>query len=395
VTEAALLRASRIVDELPEPNYQLNYQIEYPDRDQLVEAIAENIHNPGVATPQQIERLSGQFEAIGRGESRRPIIITNRCSERLYDDSVPIDQVAEETVAQLGIIKASHLVDPIALQRVGGQFIKPRTFQFEVSSTGEEVLSYMGPGINGPGLDERHPDPKRMVAVGKQAGDLQKYLKSVYGEPVYMAHEAISLGYEAAFLRHIRSCEDTGLNYLVSAHLPWLGKRTNDPNGSQAEFLSEIVNPIGIKIGPASSREHIIELSKKLNPKGKAGKLVFMLRLGAAYESRYPVLLQTIKSHAEGSIIGYDIHGENEINEYGQKIRSVQSIKRSIERLALALNKINLRLNLLHLETTSDDYAEECVEESNQIPKDKPEIDPLLNPDQTRRVIDFAVDFLN
>ena len=45
--------------------------------------------------------------------------------------------------------------------------------------------------------------------------------------------------------------------FNLSTHFPWIGLRTNDPDGAHVEYMRGIENPIGIKVGPGTTRECI------------------------------------------------------------------------------------------------------------------------------------------
>ena len=65
----------------------------------------------------------------------------------------------------------------------------------------------------------------------------------------YTSHEALILPYEEALTR-----EADGSAWNLSTHFPWIGKRTNEPEGAHVEYARGIRNPIGLKIGPDTSK---------------------------------------------------------------------------------------------------------------------------------------------
>ncbi len=385
-----LMAAEAIVDSLPEPDYKANYQVPY-DRAELVGALVENLDTPGVAKPVEIDSLRGRLAAIGEGSSRQPLVITNSCAEDIRIGR-PIERLGDNTLVELAAIGSSAVAHAIKVQRIGGQFVKPRTEEFEGLPDGSKVQSYKGDGINDRRTDRRDPDPSRLVGGAAQSRSLQEYLTLQTGDPVLMAHEALSLAYERPF---IRQDPENGKQYLLSAHLPWIGKRTNAPTSVQAELLTGVENAIGVKIGANSDEEHIAQLAETLNPDGLPGKIVFMLRLGAQDASRYPIILRGIKQHAEGSLVLYDLHGETRVNEHGEKIRAVGDIEQGIARLAGACDDAGLRLHGIHLETGADYRQLECIDERHQRPSQRGNVDPRLNPRQTRQVLNFAAPYIS
>ncbi len=67
----------------------------------------------------------------------------------------------------------------------------------------------------------------------------------------YASHEALLLDYEHALTR-IDS--RTGLPYDVGGHFIWIGERTRDLDGAHVELIRRLRNPIGVKLGPSTTR---------------------------------------------------------------------------------------------------------------------------------------------
>jgi 3-deoxy-7-phosphoheptulonate synthase len=392
--------AEDIVAGLPPADYTRNYQPSYPDRAELVEAVHELQETEAVTTPRQIDALRQELTALATGEIDRPIIITGRCAEEI-DVTVPIESLVAGAVDSLRLVARAMMREmtraPIVIQRNRGQFIKPRSAATEAGPDGQEVVSYMGDGINGKDITDRTPDPSRLVAGAVQSRDLEAGLTAEAGVHVPAAHEALSLPYEQSF---VREDPETGKMYLISTDLPWIGKRTNEvpaegeaPN-AHLELLSKVENPVGVKIGPDSTPEHIAQLQAKLNPSGLPGKLVFMLRMGLHQTEQLATVAAAISRHAPDAIIMYDIHGVTRTAPTGQKIRYTGDIVANIRQTAAACNKAGLKLHGLHLETTPDDSRLECVDAPDQLPTHPGGVDPQLNPRQLAYVLDETKDCL-
>jgi 3-deoxy-7-phosphoheptulonate synthase len=332
--------------------------------------------------------LRDEMGAVARGVSNRPIIITNSCAEEIRAEQ-SIMSLGRKTLDEIGVVERSRLLDPIIIQRVCGQFVKPRSSMTEMRN-GEEVLSYMGDGINSREGD-RMPDASRLVAGALQSRDIQEYITRVRGEAVLTAHEALSLPYELPF---VREDAESGRTYLTSAHLPWIGKRTNQAAGVHVDLLSGIDNSIGIKIGADSNQHHIGDLVDRLDPERTPGKLAFMIRIGAQDREKLKPILTAIRMLASRSVVLYDIHGTMRTREDGKKIRMRSEILEDIESLALACADVGLRLNGLHLETMNIHGRFECLNNEDQTPMPG-SVDPRLNPKQTRYILDKAAPFIN
>ncbi len=371
--------AEEIVSALPEPDYEHNFQPTYSNRDYLVQTVGELLVTGAVTTPAQINAITKDLALASQRGHERPIMITDSCSESVSlraDFNAMVGNVIMSRSLVLGIYG-----NAIYFGRNRGQNTKPRSSQFQVLSNGVIVPSYYGDAVNGYDPSDREPDPSRMVAAASQANAIEAHTQRRLGIHVPAAHEALLLPYEFSFVS-----ARGGKRYLLSADLPWLGKRTNDPKGPHVQFLATVENPIGAKIGDNSDANHISELARILNPNRRPGRLLFMLRLGNNVKAMDEIV-KGINKYAPDSDILYDMHGTTDQLPDGTKIRAVPTIVDDIVLLATVCAKYGRALKGLHLETHTDNSRYECVDEVGQRPAHKSIVDPGLNPNQTRRVL--------
>ncbi len=395
--ETELLRSERLAEAeaiiamLPEPDYGVNYQAEYPDKEALAEAMAENLTTQGVTTPHRAAAFTKELESVSNPRSPDLLVITGSCREAIQA-SVPITELADITEANLAVIAGSKLKRIKVAQRDRGQYKKPRSAVEEEDAKGNKIPVYMGDVVNGEDVRDRTPDPSRLVAGGVQARDLEIELTRRFGHHVAAAHEALSLPYELPF---IRKDERSGKLYSHSADLLWAGLRTNQLTSEIVKLLMTIENTVGVKIGGSSDEAHIAGLAERLNPENRAGKLIFMLRLGLQEVDRYPTILRAINKHASNAITIFDIHGMTEKRPDGLKIRHVPSIIEGMTVMARACQDAGVKFGGVHLETTPDSTRFECIDELDQLPLHPGNIDPRLNPRQTRRVLNALAKITN
>jgi 3-deoxy-7-phosphoheptulonate synthase len=376
--------AEAIVASLPEPDHTVNYQVRYPVPGRLVDAVAELLATQGVTTPRLADAFTQGMTEVGDPDSPTMVAITGSCKEGI-NVATPISTLAEASEVDLAIVSSSRLGPVVKVQRNRGQYKKPRSKPVEVLPNGDVVPVYVGDLVHSEDPYDRTPDPTRLVAGGLQAHDLETELTRRMGYHVPAAHEALSLPYEKAF---IRKDPDTGDLYSLSADLPWAGLRTNQLDSEIIKLLMGIENTVGVKIGGNSDEAHIAGLAERLNPKDRAGKLVYMLRLGLHEADKYPTILGAINKHAPNAITIFDIHGTTEERSYGAKIRHVPSIIQGMGIMAQACQEAGVKFAGVHLETTSDGHRFECTDETGQPPLDEGDVDPRLNLLQMRRVLD-------
>lgn len=376
--------AGRVVQQMVEASYPDNYQPEYEDKIALHDAIHELHITDAVTTPRDVDAVTHKLSQLVEGGQQGPLLIIGNCNESV-EAKTPIATLRERMQSLLGVVACSTVGDnALTVLRGFGQSNKPRSKQHETLADGSRVESYMGDMVNGRAEHDRSPDPTRMVATALQARDVAADLTTALGNHVPAAHETLLLPYEESF---IRTDLKTGKDYLLSADIPWIGLRTNTPEGEHVKLLARVENPVGIKIGAGTTAEHIKQLSTILNPDAAPGKLILMLRLGLDKHAELPELLEAIGAHARGSVLMYDIHGATKTRADGAKLRLVDDIVEEITLLSQACETAGLRLHGLHLEAMSDDARNECADTPDQN-LDDGNIDPQLNPRQLAYVLD-------
>jgi 3-deoxy-7-phosphoheptulonate synthase len=374
--------------------YKTDYQPTYDNTIALEAAQHELEHTTPLANPHEVMALRQQLGAIAGGNLDRPIIIEQRCAEPV-DLSTPIDYHVQAVMRGQDIV-AGVLPNALHIPRAGGQNSKPRSSYWEKLADGTYAVSYMGDAINRQDPSMRTPDPTNMVSAALQARDLADGLREARGTTTYLAHEALLLPYEQGLMGRDAV---SGKPVLLSAHLPWIGERTRDPDGAHVSLLAGVENPVGVKIGPTATAEDIARLSARLNPAGEADKLIFMMRMGgaAAVNGALHSVLNGISDHAPSSLVMYDIHGVTKTAPDGTKIRSIEDIVTQVDDLARACGDAGLKLNGLHLESRTDAGSEhrlECVATDEDRPTHPGGVDPQLNPSQLREVLERTASYL-
>lgn len=386
--EAAQQRAIAIVGGLPHGPYKTHYQPTYLDRGELTGAVQELLETEPITAPEHVQALRAELTGIAEGSIKKPVVITRRCAEPIHT-ARPVGELVSDALADRQVV-IDALGQVVVVQRNRGQYAKPRSAELERVTGNHSVVSYMGDSINGQDIGQRSPRARKMLDGARQARNLEAGLTAAVGHHVYSAHEALLLAYEHAF---VREDQGTSRHMLLSTDLPWIGKRTNALQGPHIALLSKVDNPVGIKIGSDSTPEHIAGLQRTLNPEGKPGKLLFMLRIGLHETAQLDDVICSIRDHAPWSLMMYDIHGTTRMTPDGLKIRYVGDIIENIKVTAEACGRAGLRLHGVHLETTSEDRLE-CVDEPGQLPTHPGGVDPQLNLRQLDHVLRETADYL-
>lgn len=377
----AVMAPESIVAGLPEGGYSTGraFQPRYENLGVLEDAVQRIQEIGPITTPERVLALRAKLSAVAEQDDI-PLIMGGRCSEMVRTGAEEV--LAEEVVVTEKVVAAAGLKKAVVVNRGGGQNGKPRSNEHEEVDDGTLVESFMGEGVNDISVDDRTPDPHRLVAAAEQAQKLRVRAEELTGHDVMWGHEALLLPYEQA---QVYINPATGKKVILSSELLWLGERTNrtDIANPHLEMLRDVENPVGVKIGPKSDEQHIAKLAQALNPDGESGKLIWMIRVGSDAAAMRRVA-RGIKQHSPNSLVTFDIHGsnENEEDESGKtiKVRSVEATVEHIRLLAEICSEEGLRLHGVHIETTGDDSRQECVRSRGELPTDKPEVDPLFGP---------------
>ena len=127
----------------------------------------------------------------------------------------------------------------------------------------------------------------------------------------------------------------TGTPYNTSAHFLWIGERTRDLDGAHVDYFSRVRNPIGVKLGPTTTPDDMLELIDKLDPNREPGRLTFITRMGAGkIRDALPPLLEAIKdSDATPLWVTDPMHGNGITTPTGYKTRRFDDVVDEVQGL--------------------------------------------------------------
>ena len=416
-------------------------QAAYPDPAALEAVLAELRVLPPLVTSWEVFALRGQLAAAARGDGF--LLQGGDCAERFADCQSDIIANKLKILLQMSLVLVQGLKQRvIRVGRIAGQYTKPRSADLETRE-GLTLPSYRGDLVNGPEFtpQSRTPDPVRLLrGHGRAAmtlnfiralseggfadlhhpenwdlefmahsacaldyrrvvdalGDSLRFMQAVgcadSGElarvQFFTSHEALHLHYEQALTRQVRRLPGW---FDLSAHLPWIGLRTADPDGAHVEFMRGIENPVGVKIGGGRSPEWLAAVVERLAAgRGpEPGRLVLIHRCGAeriAHE--LPPLIEAVRRTGVPVLWVCDpMHGNTETTGSGYKTRRFEKI---LDELSLAFDihhALGTRLGGVHFELTGDDVTE-CLggarglDESGLERAYRTQVDPRLNYEQ-------------
>lgn len=325
------------------------------------------------------------------------------CAESLYECT------AWQTESKLAAL--DHLADYLSARtgrpvirvgRIGGQYAKPRSSPHERHGN-RTIASFRGHMVNSevPTAAARQHDPRRMQWVYEASKKVLDWT-AAYREPEskaatdpargpWASHEILVMDYESSL---VRTDPGTGQRYLSSTHLPWIGARTNDPDGAQVQALTAVRNPVGCKIGPGSDIAHVLRICALLDPGREPGRLVLIARFGRdLIASALPPLVRAVRDAGHPVIWLTDpMHGNTVRSASGLKTRRLDDISHEACTFRRVLEDAGVHPAGLHLEVAASDVTE-CLGGAISSEADLPLAyttlcDPRLNVDQARPLLD-------
>jgi 3-deoxy-7-phosphoheptulonate synthase len=415
-------------------------QPEYADPAALERVLNEIRVLPPLVTSWEIVRLREQLAEAAEG--RRFVLQGGDCAERFVDCTPVRITNTLKVLLQMSLVLVIGAARPvIRIGRFAGQYAKPRSAG-EETREGTSLPSYRGDNINRPEFtpEARRPDPELLLRGYERAGmmlnfvralvkggfadlhhpeyfdldwvqhsphageyhrmaqtikDSLQFMENVLGVRAgesdkidfFTSHEALHLGYESAQTRRVP--RRPGYFNLL-AHFPWLGLRTNDPQGAHVEYLRGIENPIGVKIGASTTRDHIARLLAALDPDRRPGRLSFIHRFGACkIGDALPRLIEDVR--AEGGRVVWicdPMHGNTQTTASGIKTRNFEDIYAEVEQAFDIHSAMGQTPGGVHIELTGENVTE-CVGGSRGPSEEdlarayESEVDPRLNYEQS------------
>ncbi len=390
--------------------------IAYNDPTELEEAVRRLRRLPPLVTSWEIEQLKEQLAQAQRGE--RFVLQGGDCAETL-DDCDP-DSIAAKLkiLLQMSMVLIHGGKRPVTrVGRFAGQYAKPRSKPTEVRD-GVELPNYFGDLVNRPNFtpEDRRANPRLLVEGYKHAALTLNFIRSLtksgfadlhhpeywdlsfmesaklshelrteyrrtvdevtraldFMEAVgersvaqlsrvefYTSHEGLNLHYESAQTRTVPRRSGW---YDLSTHLPWIGERTRQPDGAHVEFFRGIRNPIGIKIGPATTPDDVLQLLDILNPSDEPGKIVLITRMGATkVRDALPPIVARVRDAGRHVLWMSDpMHGNTVVTSSGLKTRDFDDILAELEAVMAVHETEGTYLGGVHFELTGDDVTE-CI----------------------------------
>ena len=435
-------------------SYEAKQLPAYSDENKLNSVLDSLSSMPPLIFAGETRSLKSQIYQVQKGEAF--YLQGGDCAEIFSELNPNTIRDTFKLILQMAVVLTYASNTPVVkLGRIGGQFAKPRSSDFE-EKDGLKLPSYRGDIINSHEFtkESREPDPQRMMqAYNHSAATLnllrafaqggfasltqlnkwnldfannfestQKYksisqkieesikfmnacgineknTRELRETDFYTSHEALLLPYEEAFTR-IDST--TGDWYNVNSHFLWVGDRTRDPDGAHIHYLSGIKNPLGLKVGPSTNIDDLKKNIEILNPENEGGRLTLIVRMGAEkIQSTFPQLLKEIdKLGLNITWVCDPMHGNTSTSNSGYKTRATENILSEIKSFFEIHKSQGSIPGGVHLELTGLNVTE-CVGGPDEIKDENlgdryhTFCDPRLNVNQSLELSFLLADLLS
>ena len=420
----------------------------WPDEETLKRAESTLACLPPLVIASEARQLTTALAAVSRGQAF--LLQAGDCAESFRDFSADSIRDKLKVILQMAVtLTYAAGVPVVKVGRIAGQFAKPRTSATE-HVNGVELDAFRGHMVNDEAFDPgaRKPDPARLVMAYHQAAATLNLLRSftkggfadlahvhqwnqqfvassaegrryeriaseidralrfmaacgidlggaegLHQTDFWTSHEALILHYEEALTRQDSL---TGDWVDCSGHLLWVGERTRQPDGAHVEFLSGVINPVGLKLGPTATPDEVVALCERLDPHRTPGRLTLITRFGAGQmESTLPGLLEAVRSEGHPVVWACDpMHGNTFTSDGGRKTRRFSDIVTELREFFAVHRAMGTWPGGVHVELTGDDVTEclggaEAIVEDDLGQRYTTTCDPRLN---ARQSLDLAFD---
>ncbi len=362
---------------------------------------------PPIVAPYEVDQLRDRLALVASGDAF--LLQGGDCAETFADNTDVHLLANARTLLQMAIVLTYGASLPvIKVGRVAGQYTKPRSASIDALG----LPAYRGDMINSlePTPEARVSDPQRMIRAYANASSAMNMLRAYLGGgmaslhavhdwnkgfvrtspageryeaiareidramgfmaacgvtddealrtvTLYCSHEALALEYERSLTRIIGERA-----YGLSGHFLWIGERTKQLDGAHVDLMSRIVNPIGVKLGPATTPELALELCEKLNPDNIAGRLTLVSRMGNhKVRDVLPPIVEKVTAAGHHVVWQCDpMHGNTIESSNGYKTRHFDRIVDEVLGYFEVHREMGTHPGGLHVELTGE-HVTECL----------------------------------
>lgn len=392
--------------------YPIAQQPTYSNQNRVQEVLTTIRQYPPLVSYGEVDLLKQQLAEAAQGQ--RFLLQGGDCAERFVDCNPRTITGKLKILLQMSVVLAYSARCPIIrIGRIAGQYAKPRSQDTEVVNN-QTIPVYRGDNINSfeANAAARQPDPDRMLQGYHSASLTLNYIRAMitggfadlhhpenwnlssfdrsphkrrYEQVIqnihdavafmssfggakeeslgsvnfFTSHEGLLLGFEEAMTRFTGKMKNY---YNLGAHMLWIGDRTRNIKGAHVEYFRGIANPIGVKWGPSSSPQELVDLLKILNPNNEWGRITLITRFGSdKVRECLPRVIDAVqKANLRVLWTSDPMHGNVVKTKHDMKTRNFDAILEELRQSFAIHQQKGTYLGGVHFELTGDEVTE-CV----------------------------------
>ncbi len=387
-------------------------QPSWPDQDELSSVLTTLSKVPPIVAPAEVDLLRERLAEVAAGKAF--LLQGGDCAETFDDNTEPRLRGTTRTLLQMAVVLTYGASVPVVkVGRIAGQYAKPRSSELDALG----LPSYRGDLINSiePTPQARVADPQRMVRAYANSAAAMNMIRAyarggladlhavhdwnrefvaqsragvryetiaqeidralafmaacgvddsaLRSVDIYNSHEALILEYDRAMCR----IED-GRAYDLSAHFVWVGERTRQRGGAHLEFVSQLANPVGVKLGPTVTPDEAVELVERLDPDNSPGRLTMISRMGnGRVREVLPPIIDKVQATGHQVVWQCDpMHGNTHETASGYKTRHFDRIVDEVMGFFEVHHELGTYPGGIHVELTGEAVTE-CLGGAQEI----------------------------
>ncbi|ODV92504.1 hypothetical protein CANCADRAFT_56157 [Tortispora caseinolytica NRRL Y-17796] len=412
-------RPSGLKDEWTPTSWQakpIQQDVVYDDAEAVEKALEKLESLPPLVTPHEINKLREKLKDAAEGNAF--VLQGGDCAELFNYCTQEAIEGRLRILLQMSMVLVWGLKLPIIrIGRIAGQFAKPRSKLTEMIQ-GQEYPSFRGDNINGYELEDRTPDPARLVSayfhsaatlnyirgaiasgfadlrrsfdwdfshvqsfatrtryeeVADSISEMLQFMHTVGADhsqqlntvDFFTSHEGLHLEYEQSLTRKLKDgySTDSTSFYDTSTHFLWIGDRTRQIDGAHVEFFRGIRNPIGVKVGPSMKDSELVDLLNIVDPNFETGRVTLITRYGCTkIKDHLSSQIEAVRNSGHKVVWMVDpCHGNTKVSPKTElKTRYLADILSELQQALEIHSQNNSRVSGVHLELTGDAVTE-CI----------------------------------
>jgi len=417
----------------------------WPDQETVDDVMKVLNVVPPIVAPYEVDLMRERLALVADGKAF--LLQGGDCAETFADNTSEHLLANARTLLQMAVVLTYGASLPVVkVARVAGQYTKPRSAALDALG----LPAYRGDMINSlePTAEARVADPQRMIRVYANSSSAMNMLRayldggmadlhavhdwnkgfvrtSAAGQRyeaiareidraigfmqacgvddsalrtamLFCSHEALALEYERPLTRIVADRA-----YGLSGHFLWIGERTKQLDGAHVDYMSRIVNPIGVKLGPATTPEYAIELCEKLNPGNVPGRLTLISRMGNdKVRDVLPSIVEKVTAAGHRVVWQCDpMHGNTIESSNGYKTRHFDRIVDEVLGYFEVHRHLGTHPGGLHVELTGEDVTEclggaQAIVDADLQRRYETACDPRLNTQQSLELAFLVAEML-